>query len=185
MHWLSAGNFWTYDCIKLISIWKNKWNQGDGTHEKNNIWTSSAAGRGHCFSFFFWYTLSSPGLRWMRSGLLLVRLVEAWICSALWFRPGCVTSSSYKWRVDKGVPVCSDRTPSWNVISIHHRVSLVRRPPRGTREWPIIDVFVVEKEMFVLCVCQCKGMLLIKALYYVVLRLIKAIALYTVTVHGK
>lgn len=123
MQRLSAGNFRTYDCLELIRIWKKKWNHWYGTHEKNNIWTSSAAACGHCISFVF--NLPFPPLRWrwMRSELLLVGLVEARICSVLWFRPGCITSLSYKWCADKGVPVCSDLTPSWNVIFIHHYVS--------------------------------------------------------------
>lgn len=148
MQRLSASIFWTYDCLELIRIWKKKWNHWDSTYEKNNIWTSSAAGCGHCFSFFFWFTLSSPWMRWMRSELLLVGLVKARICLVLWFRPGCITSSSYKWCADNAsLSALISHYPGMLSPSIK---SLERRPPLGTRVRLIIDAFT--ECLFSVCV---------------------------------
>lgn len=147
--WLSAGNFWTSECLKLISA-SERINEieGDGTNEKNNIWRSSAAGHGHCFSFFSWCTLSSPGLRWMRSGIswsldLFSVVIQTWLYYFI----------SYKWCVDKDVPVFSDLTPSWNVFSIHHPVSGVATSTWDT--WAADNRCVCSGQRNVCSVCVC------------------------------
>ncbi len=124
MQRLSAGIFRTYDCLELICIWKK--NEIIGTYEKNNIWTSSAAGCGHCLFFFFWLTLSSP---WME-------MDEVWAALSWSLDLFTVVIQTWLYCFIELLMMCwqsSDLTPSsGNVISIHLHVSdLLWRHVRG------------------------------------------------------